>query len=352
MKKALVACAAFAVIGASSLLASASYQCDINKDGNFDVLDIIVMQKFLLGYSVDIQNKKSLDINEDGCIDIFDLGLMKREWIVNHQGNTQQPTTVPTEEITKEITEAPTTESETGLPATEPTSIPKVADSFTLEDIPPFDGENAFYIIGDNTPDVSDLIEIYNKDGVFEYYAPLDDLGRCGVTYASICQELMPTEERKEIGQVKPSGWQYKGDDGKWHSNNNKYDFVNGKYVYNRCHLIGFQLAGENDNKCNLITGTRYLNIDGMLPFENMIADYVHEQSNVYQNDVYVLYRVTPMYDGNDLVAKGVRMEGYSVKKIEEQLQLGEDICFDVFCYNVQPGVTIDYTTGRNWAAE
>ena len=151
----------------------------------------------------------------------------------------------------------------------------------------------------------------------------------------------MPTEAREEIGSVKPSGWMY---DGK--SNNNKYDFVNGKYIYNRCHLIGFQLAGENANPQNLITGTRYLNIDGMLPFENMVADYVHEQNNVYQNDVHVLYRVTPIYNGDDPVADGVRMEGWS---LEDE---GESICFDVYCYNAQPGVVIDYATGQNWAAE
>ncbi len=160
----------------------------------------------------------------------------------------------------------------------------------------------------------------------FETYAELDELGRCGVAYANICQELMPEDEREGIGQVKPSGWQ-----------SVKYDIVDGKYLYNRCHLIGFQLAGENANKQNLITGTRYLNIEGMLPFENMVADYVKETDN------HVLYRVTPVYQGSDLVAIGVQMEGWSV---EDE---GDGIAFNVFCYNAQPGIAIDYATGESW---
>ena len=143
----------------------------------------------------------------------------------------------------------------------------------------------------------------------------------------------MPTEERGDIASVTPSGWEYGG-----LSNNNTYDFVENGYVYNRCHLIGFQLAGENDNERNLITGTRYLNIEGMLPFENMIADYVEDTEN------HVMYRVTPIYNGFDYVAQGVLMEGYSVE------DNGWAICFCIFAYNVQPGVTIDYFTGVNVA--
>ena len=138
----------------------------------------------------------------------------------------------------------------------------------------------------------------------------------------------MPTERRESISEVKPSGWK-----------NQKYDFVDGGWVFNRCHLIGFQLSAENANKCNLITGTRYLNIEGMLPFENIVADYVHE------SDGHVLYRVTPIYDGDNLVASGVLMEGYSVE------DSGESIEYCVYCYNVQPGVEINYATGENWAA-
>ena len=150
-------------------------------------------------------------------------------------------------------------------------------------------------------------------------------MGRCGVTYACVGVEIMPTEERGSIGQVKPTGWVTA-----------KYDFVDGKYLYNRCHLIGFQLTGENANTKNLITGTRYMNTEGMLPFENMIADYVKETEN------HVLYRVTPIFDGENLVASGVQMEAYSVEDD------GEGICFNVYCYNVQPGVVIDYATGKS----
>ena len=139
-------------------------------------------------------------------------------------------------------------------------------------------------------------------------------------------QELMPKDERGNISRVKPSGW---------HSV--QYDFVDGKSLYNRCHLIGWQLTGENANDENLITGTRYLNVDGMLPFENMIADYIKETDN------HVLYRVTPIFEGTELVARGVRMEALSIE------DGGEGICFDVYAFNVQPGVTIDYETGESW---
>ncbi len=157
----------------------------------------------------------------------------------------------------------------------------------------------------------------------FEKYSELDALGRCGVAYANISREIMPTEERGAIGQVKPAGW-----------HTVKYDVVDGKYLYNRCHLIGYQLAGENANERNLITGTRYMNVEGMLPFENEVAEYAEDTGN------HVLYRVTPIYEGKDLVAKAVQMEGYSV---EDQ---GKGICFNVLVYNAQPGVAIDYATG------
>ena len=160
----------------------------------------------------------------------------------------------------------------------------------------------------------------------FENYSELDELERCGVAYANICKELMPTEERGAIGHIKPSGWHLI-----------KYDIVDGKYLYNRCHLIGFQLAGENANNKNLITGTRYLNVTGMLPFENMVADYIKETG------FHVLYRVTPVFEGDDLLAKGVQMEAYSV---EDE---GEGICFHVFVYNVQPQIHLDYATGESW---
>lgn len=163
----------------------------------------------------------------------------------------------------------------------------------------------------------------------YEYYSPLDSLGRCGTAVACVGKDLMPTEERGAIGQVKPTGW-----------HTVKYDGVDGKYLYNRCHLIGYQLSGENANERNLITGTRYLNVQGMLPFENMVADYVKETNN------HVMYRVTPVFEGNNLLATGVKMEAYSVE------DKGDGICFNVFCYNVQPGIYIDYATGDSHLAE
>jgi len=195
--------------------------------------------------------------------------------------------------------------------------------AFTAEDIPAYDSE-PYAIIHDNEPFFS---EDEITTDVFENYSKLDSLGRCGTAYANVCQELMPTEERESISEVKPTGW-----------HNKKYDFVEGRYVYNRCHLIAFELAAENANKKNLITGTRYFNVTGMLPFENMVADYVKETDN------HVLYRVTPVFEGDNLVADGVLMEAYSV---EDE---GDGICYCVFIYNVQPGVEIDYATGDNWA--
>ena len=193
------------------------------------------------------------------------------------------------------------------------------ADAESIEEIPPFSGE-AYVAVNGNIPFFVE--EEYTTES-YEFYSELDELGRCGMTMACIGIDIMPTEERGNIGSVKPSGWQ-----------SVKYDCVDGKYLYNRCHLIGFQLAGENANKRNLITGTRYLNIEGMLPFEDMVADYVKETEN------HVLYRVTPIFNGNDLVAEGVLLEGWSVE------DNGEAICFCVYAYNAQPGIIIDYATG------
>ena len=161
----------------------------------------------------------------------------------------------------------------------------------------------------------------------YESYGQLDALGRCTYAIACIGQDLMPTQERESISQVKPTGWQ-----------SVKYDFINGKNLYNRCHLIGFQLTGENANEANLITGTRYMNVEGMLPFENMVADYIRETDN------HVLYHVEPIYNDMELVARGVIMQAMSV---EDQ---GAGICFRVFIYNNQPGVQIDYATGDSYA--
>ena len=195
----------------------------------------------------------------------------------------------------------------------------------SLQEVPAFSGE-PYVVIGDGQPlfDEGDI-----TTDSYEFYSELDSLGRCGYVMACIGKDLMPTEERGEIGQVKPSGWQQ-----------GKYDFVDGKYLYNRCHLIGFQLTGENANERNLITGTRYMNTQGMLPFENMVADYIKETGN------HVLYRVTPIFQGDELLARGVQLEAYSVE------DSGEGICFHVYVYNNQPGVTIDYATGNNWLEE
>lgn len=193
------------------------------------------------------------------------------------------------------------------------------ADSADLAAIPEYTG-SAYTVLNDNIPDFPE--EDFTEES-FETYSDMDSLGRCGVAYANIGEDLMPTTKRGSIGQVKPSGW-----------HTVKYDSVDGKYLYNRCHLIGYQLTAENANEKNLITGTRYLNTEGMLPFENMVADYIKETGN------HVLYRVTPLFDGNNLVATGVQMEAESVE------DKGDGILYNVFCYNIQPGITIDYKSG------
>lgn len=195
--------------------------------------------------------------------------------------------------------------------------------TYTARNIPEYAG-SPYVELNNNIPDFQE--SEYTMEA-FEQYSDLDALGRCQAAYANICQEIMPTQERGKIGMIKPSGW-----------HTVKYDCVDGKYLYNRAHLIGFQLAGENANEKNLITGTRYFNVEGMLPFENQVADYVHETNH------HVLYRVTPVYEGNNLVASGVIMEAASVED--------EEIRFHVFVYNVQPGIWIDYATGESRESE
>lgn len=202
---------------------------------------------------------------------------------------------------------------------------PVVPGGISLNDIPAYKGQ-AYAVINRNEPFFTDLD--YSLAS-FEQYSKLDVLGRCGVATASVGIDIMPTEERGAIGDVRPTGW-----------HTVKYDCVSGKYLYNRCHLLGYQLTGENANPMNLITGTRYLNMEGMLPFENMVADYVEETHN------HVLYRATPMFDGDNLLAAGVLMEARSFE------DNGAGICFNVFCYNVQPGIVIDYATGDSRLAE
>lgn len=193
--------------------------------------------------------------------------------------------------------------------------------SISLADIPDYAGD-PYVVVNNNQPDFAESDMTTNS---FETYSDLDALGRCGIAYANIGQDLMPTEERGNISDVKPSGWQ-----------SVEYEGIDGGYLYNRCHLIGYQLTAENANEKNLITGTRYLNVEGMLPFENMVADYIQETGN------HVLYRVTPLFEGDNLVASGVQMEA---KSVEDN---GAGILFNVFCYNVQPGITIDYATGNS----
>lgn len=191
--------------------------------------------------------------------------------------------------------------------------------TYNLSETPVYNGED-YVVINDNKPEFTEE-DITTTS--FEKYSDLDNLGRCGVAYANISKETMPTEERGSIGMIKPSGW-----------HTVKYDIVNGKYLYNRCHLIGYQLSGENANEKNLITCTRQMNTEGMLEFENKVADYVERTNN------HVLYRVTPIFERDNLLASGVQMEAYSVE------DNGEGISFNVYVYNVQKGIDINYSTG------
>ncbi|MBE5919978.1 MAG: hypothetical protein E7272_09060 [Pseudobutyrivibrio ruminis] len=218
-----------------------------------------------------------------------------------------------------ETEDVPTTGSSTATEAD--------VEVFSIDQVGTYSG-NPYIVINSNLPYFTDLDK--TRTDAFEVYSELDSLGRCGVAYANICKELMPTEDRGEIGSIKPSGWHTA----------NYHDYIDGNYLYNRCHLIGYQLSGENANEKNLITGTRYLNVQGMLPFEEEVADYVERTGN------HVLYRVTPIFEGNNMVASGVLMEAYSV---EDQ---GKGVMFNVYCYNVQPGIVINYSTGDSALAE
>ena len=254
-----------------------------------------------------------------GC-DIGDLGLGGDPDATSEKvEQTNKPTDKddPVDKPTEKPTDAPeNNEGEGNDTARDP-----ICD---LLGIPYFSG-NPWTPINDNKPAFTE--EEITTEG-YEFYSELDNLGRCGYVMACVGTEMMPTEDRGDIGSIKPTGWVQKQYDG---------NLVSGGNLYNRCHLIGFQLTGENANKKNLITGTRYMNWDGMVEFENMIADYVKETGN------HVMYRVTPMFYENELVARGVHMEAYSVE------DNGEGISFNVYAYNVQPGITIDYATGESW---
>ena len=210
-------------------------------------------------------------------------------------------------------------------PAEPSASVMEASDSgyYTLANLPDYSG-SPYVELNGNQPDFDE--SQFNTDS-YEFYTDLDQLGRCGACYANIGQDLMPTEDRESISSVHPSGWKQA-----------QYDCVDGKNLYNRCHLIGFQLTGENANDHNLITGTRYLNVNGMLSFEDQVADYIRDTGH------HVLYRVTPDFRGSELVARGVEIEAASVED--------DTIRFHVYCYNVQPGVVIDYATGESWLAE
>ena len=250
---------------------------------------------------------------------------------ISERGTAEPPAVSPGYTISDSST-GTTTPSDTSLdspssseasepPATSNATTPakESNSSFSASKVPAYSG-SPYVVINNNIPYFTESDYTTNS---YEYYSDLDSLGRCGVCVASIGKDLMPTEERGSIGSLKPTGW-----------HTVKYDNVDGKYLYNRCHLIGYQLSGENANTKNLITGTRYLNIQGMLPFENMVADYVKETGN------HILYRSTPIFEGNNLLASGVLLEAYSVE------DNGGGICLNVYCYNVQPDILIDYATG------
>lgn len=227
----------------------------------------------------------------------------------------QEPQSAPAEDTNQQETEA--------VGENRPVTDDGV---LSYRDVPAFEG-NPYVYVNEGEPTFTD--EQRAAEPGHEHYGELDELGRCTAALAVVGPETQPTEKRGSIGEIRPSGWQMA-----------KYDFVEGKYLFNRCHLLGYQLTGENANPQNLITGTRYLNIQGMLPFENAVADYVDATGN------HVLMAVTPIFEGSELVARGVHMMAESVE------DGGEGVAFNVFCYNVQPGVVIDYGTGASMLEE
>lgn len=241
--------------------------------------------------------------------------------------NDSQPDTQTTEAVTVQAQDSASQTDVVQMSSEEAAGLAEAhintaLEAFANETIPEYSG-NPYVELNGNVPYFTDE-ELSTT--AFELYSELDSLGRCGAAYANVCKEIMPTEERGSIGMVKTTGW-----------HTVKYDCITDRYLYNRCHLIGYQLAGENANEKNLITGTRYLNVDGMLPFENEVADYVNDTDN------HVLYRVTPVFSGDNLLASGVIIEA---KSVEDN---GAGVQFNVYCYNVQPGISIDYTTGESW---
>ena len=256
-----------------------------------------------------------------GCVSNDNAMVVPSEVSEINDYDSKTTTEIISETVTEEISESEA-ESETESTVSLSEETDNNTFEFRLENIPEYSG-SPYFVLNENVP----LFEENEKNtDSFAKYSELDELGRCGVAFANISPDTIPTEERGTIGDVQPSGW-----------HTVKYnDLIDGNYLYNRCHLIGYQLAGENDNPKNLITGTRYLNVQGMLPFENSVYDYVQATEN------HVLYRVTPVFKEDNLVASGVTIEAYSV---EDE---GAGICFYVFVYNVQPGIIIDYLTGES----
>ena len=282
---------------------------------------LIITVAFIVSFAVAMENSETVStadsVKESTEVASIEVTEEVQETVVP----TETPSPTQTPKPTATPTVAPTVTPEpTKTPEPSPEVVAKASEEFSLSNVAVYSG-SPYVEINQNVPYFADS-ELSKTS--YEYYSDLDSLGRCGVCVASVGQDIMPTEKRGDIGSVKPTGWhtvKYAG-------------VVDGNYLYNRCHLIGYQLTGENANNKNLITGTRYLNVEGMLPFENMVADYVKETGN------HVMYRVTPVFDGNNLLASGALMEA---KSVEDN---GAGILFNVFCYNVQPGVTIDYATG------
>ena len=289
---------------------------DLNGDNTVSLADAVWFIRFITedeSLSLSAESIDDMDLDSDGFITLADAQILLRSIISVHNTDIPEPAMT---ETTVQVT-------------TQTTTLTEAKDTdyvLNLKTLPVYDQE-PFITINQNRPYYTLNT---TETTAFEYYSPLDGLSRCGICEACIGQELMPTEKRGSIGMVKPSGWQLSRYDG----------IVDGNYLFNRCHLIGYQLTGENANICNLITGTRYLNVTGMLPFENQTAEYIKSTGN------HVYYRVTPYFENENLVATGVLMEASSIE------DLGAGLQFNVFCYNVQPHIFIDYATGENHLIE
>ena len=288
----------------------------------------VVLALLLSGCDYLVENAYDQTENNLGIVSeaIMENASAEQDAVTDNSENKTEVAAAPEVTSAEEIiTDAVVTDTPaTDIFETKTENIKAEAPPFNASDIPEYSG-SPYVEINNNVPFFTD-----HPDNSFAIYCPLDNLGRCGVAYANISTDLMPTEKRGEIGSVRPSGW-----------HTVKYnDLIKDLYLYNRCHLIGYQLTGENANERNLITGTRYMNTEGMEPFESRVANYISSRN------AHVLYRVTPIFDENDLLARGVLMEAYSTDDD------GAGICFCVFCYNVQPGIGINYADGDSWVIE